>query len=99
MAITVYLHVDRIDEGEASWWAESPDLPGFSAAADSMNELCARVQVAIDDLADEGELATNRVDFKLEETAATSGNPTRVGRSDQAPDLGASRPHARVLVS
>lgn len=34
-------------EGE-SWWAESPDLPGFSAAADSSDELDEMVRDGVD---------------------------------------------------
>lgn len=39
MNVTVVLHDET-----ASWWAESPDVPGFSAAADSPSELVADVR-------------------------------------------------------
>lgn len=32
--ITLVIHKD-----ESTWWADSPDLPGFSAAADSLDAL------------------------------------------------------------
>lgn len=42
------VHLDEAD-GEAVWWAESPDLPGFSAAAPTLAELRERVTGAIGD--------------------------------------------------
>lgn len=98
MAITVHLHLDRTEEDATYWWAEAPRVPGFSAAADSMSELCTRVQLAIDDLAAHGELDTSEVAFVLGETVAMSGNPTKVDRSDQGRDEASMQPHARVLV-
>lgn len=36
------------------WWAESPDLPGFSAAAPTLLELRDTVQAALEEI-DDGE--------------------------------------------
>jgi predicted RNase H-like HicB family nuclease len=40
MDITLLVHVERVPGEQAfAWWAESDELPGFSAAGDSMQEL------------------------------------------------------------
>lgn len=46
--ITIQYHHER--EG---WWAESPDLAGFSAAAGNFNELRRRTFVALDEVIEE----------------------------------------------
>jgi predicted RNase H-like HicB family nuclease len=35
---TLIIHLDNAD-GEVVWWAESPEAPGFTAAASSLVEL------------------------------------------------------------
>ena len=36
-SISIHYHVDR-----GSWWAESPELPGWTAAGDSFDEVRAQ---------------------------------------------------------
>lgn len=47
--IELIIHLEGVD-GEAVWWAESPDVPGFSAAAPSLIELRERAQAALEEL-------------------------------------------------
>jgi predicted RNase H-like HicB family nuclease len=40
MSATLMIHLERADtETGVVWWADSPDLPGFAAAADTLAEL------------------------------------------------------------
>jgi len=41
-AVSMLVHSE-----EGSWWAESPDLPGLSIAADSLPELHALIEPAV----------------------------------------------------
>jgi predicted RNase H-like HicB family nuclease len=41
-AVSVLVH-----SGEGSWWADSPELPGLSIAADSLAELRALIAPAV----------------------------------------------------
>jgi predicted RNase H-like HicB family nuclease len=52
MEITVELHVEPV-EGGVSWWAESEQLPGVSAAGDSLSELREMLAEILDDLSEE----------------------------------------------
>ena len=53
MDVIVRVHLERADEGVV-WWADSPGLPGFYAAADSMKELRDVARVAISEVLIEG---------------------------------------------
>lgn len=49
--ITLVLHME-----DGSWWADSPDLPGFSAADSDLQELRVTARMALRDiLGDRGE--------------------------------------------
>ena len=40
MQVTLVAHFEWVEEaGQATWWADSPDAPGFYAAAPSFGEL------------------------------------------------------------
>ena len=39
MPVRVVLHLEKLDEGGTAWWAESPDLPAFSASDVSLQRL------------------------------------------------------------
>jgi hypothetical protein len=49
MAPTFLVHLERTDDGP-SWWAVSEEVPGFSAAADTLTELRTRIRAALSDL-------------------------------------------------
>jgi len=54
MSVRVVLHLERLPETDKpAWWAESPDVPGFSAAALSLYELRIMAERALRDLATE----------------------------------------------
>lgn len=46
MKATLLIHVEP-SEDEIVWWAESTDLPGFSAAAESLADLRVSARAAI----------------------------------------------------
>jgi predicted RNase H-like HicB family nuclease len=43
------IHLEAV-EGEVVWWADSPDVPGFSAAAPSLVELRERATAALEEI-------------------------------------------------
>ena len=49
MDVTLLLHLELVD-GEHAWWAESDDVPGFTAAAPTLAELRERAHAALHDL-------------------------------------------------
>jgi predicted RNase H-like HicB family nuclease len=50
--IELVIHIEAAD-GEAVWWAESPDVPGFSAAAPTLADLRDRATAALAELRDD----------------------------------------------
>lgn len=49
MEVRVLVYLERADEGWV-WWAEAPDVPGFSAADDSLQTLLIRSELALRDI-------------------------------------------------
>jgi hypothetical protein len=47
--IELVIHIEAAD-GEAVWWAESADVPGFSVAASTLAELRERATAALTEL-------------------------------------------------
>lgn len=43
------IHLESVDD-EVVWWADSPDVPGFSAAAPSLVELRERASAALEEI-------------------------------------------------
>lgn len=58
---TMHFHVESSPEG-AVWWAESPDVQGFTAAAPSLAELRDRCRDALNDIVGSGEFLERLVD-------------------------------------
>lgn len=50
--IELVIHIEAAN-GEAVWWAESPEVPGFSAAAPTLAELRTRATAALAELRDD----------------------------------------------
>lgn len=47
MNVTVHAYLESTGAGESSnWWSESPDVPGFYAAAEHLPELIIRSEAA-----------------------------------------------------
>lgn len=57
MAVNVLIHLEPTDKGELVWWAESPETPGLSAAANSLVELQFLVRQSIVELVGDVEVA------------------------------------------
>jgi hypothetical protein len=58
----VNVHMDPAGDGRIVWWAESPEVPGFSAAADSLIAL----EILVKDAAREWpDLGYGEVSFSL----------------------------------
>ncbi|MBM3695874.1 MAG: hypothetical protein FJW79_08085 [Actinobacteria bacterium] len=80
MLVTLVLHRGQPASGNAVWWSESPELPGFYAARARLTEvLQVSEAAAMDILRDQG-VDTGRVRFRLvlaQEAAASSGIPER----------------------
>lgn len=53
MPVTVLIHAELIEGPKLSWWAESPDVPGFSAAAETLVELRGLTSQTLRDLAED----------------------------------------------
>jgi predicted RNase H-like HicB family nuclease len=49
MTTELIIHLEVAD-GEVVWWAESPDLPGFTAAGSSLSELRELATAAIEEI-------------------------------------------------
>ena len=49
MTTELIIHLEVAD-GDVVWWAESPDLPGFTAAGSSLGELRERAMAAIEEI-------------------------------------------------
>lgn len=48
MNVTMHAYLEPTGTGEtSSWWSESPDVPGFYAAAEHLPELIIRSEVAV----------------------------------------------------
>lgn len=78
--ITIRYHHER--EG---WWADSPDLPGFSAAGRDFNDLRDRTLAALGEIIEGPYLVVeeNRV-YRAHETQSTSNLTDAVSHLDVA---------------
>ena len=45
--IDLVIHLETVNSHRVMWWADSPQVPGFSAAADSLSALRARAKEAL----------------------------------------------------
>jgi predicted RNase H-like HicB family nuclease len=50
MTVHLIIHLEAVD-GAATWWADTDDVPGFYAAADTLEELRERVIAALAEVA------------------------------------------------
>jgi len=73
--MTVLIHLDFTDDGASTWWAEAPDLPGLSAADESLARLrLVCDQVIREILADRGEDADAvDIEYRLVPVPASEG--------------------------
>lgn len=76
MDVRLLVHLERHGDG-ATWWAESPQVPGFSVAADSLTELQILAKWALADILceDGGDVS---VTVELVENEPITSNPTHL---------------------
>jgi len=76
-AVTVFFHFEQ-----ATWWVESPDVPGFSAAADTIEGVRALTAKALDSELGEGTYFVHEVGGVVSRPATAS-----VAAAPQHPSL------------
>lgn len=91
--ILLCVHIEADDEGEIQWWAESSDVPGFSALADSLVELEAQAKIALYDIAEQEGWTVGQVRSCLVPNEPLTGNPAR-GRVTPGDEVPAARAKA-----
>lgn len=74
---TVLVHMEMTDDGVV-WWGETVDVPGFYAAADSLQELMTQTELAIAELRAEGEAPEGELEFRLMGVPEESSNPVMI---------------------
>jgi predicted RNase H-like HicB family nuclease len=100
MKITLLIHLEPAETGKPVWWAESDELPGFTASADSLVELRSVVAEVLTDIGPEAEdgiieIASERlIGARLTQTA--SDVPTVQTEDHQVVE---SRSPVQVLVA
>ena len=65
MDVTLQIHLEPGTDGSPVWWAESEELPGMTASADSLFELRELLAAVVSELADEGAEAITIVGERL----------------------------------
>ena len=75
MDVQLVIHLERADR-DIVWWAETDDVPGFSAAADTLVDMRAHALAALAEIAAEQGETLGRVTERLVgEAAVRSANP------------------------
>lgn len=92
MVVQVVVHLERVPSEGVSWWAESPDLPGFSAAAPALVVLRALCVQTLHEMAEERpELLGAEIEWHLAATPSSSEgvavSPDGEPHSQGAPDF------------
>lgn len=85
MDVHLLIHLERADR-DVVWWAETDDVAGFSAAADSLAEMRARALAALAEIAEEQGHALGRVTEQLVGSAPpVSATPAPTGQVGDRP--------------
>jgi predicted RNase H-like HicB family nuclease len=101
MNITIQIHLEAANN-EAVWWAESDELPGASAAADTLSELRASWELLLKELSEERGEAIEVVSELLVgavEEAAQSSDHVSAKSSDEALLTRPASPTRQVLIA
>lgn len=81
MDVRLQVHLEDGSDGLV-WWGEVPEVPGFSVAADALQDLIARAQWALADVfADDGN-ELGAVAIELVDDGQVTGNPVMSTRND-----------------
>ncbi|MFP3883641.1 MAG: DUF1902 domain-containing protein [Actinomycetota bacterium] len=67
MELQVTIRSAITDSGSFVWWADSPDIPGFSATDESLQSLMLVTEMAIADVAEENGWSNYTIRYELEE--------------------------------
>lgn len=98
MKVRLHIYLERHGDGrEATWWAESPDAPGFYAVADHLQELVIRSGAALHEVLSEGRSEPVEVDlepFLIGEPPATAADEELIDRfvAEHVRDAGRNEP-------
>ena len=93
MNVRVVLHLERLDSGAATWWAESTELPAFAATDASLSRLADLCEEAI-----AAEIGEADIEWSFAEPEIGASGPAQV-ESDGARDRSASEKMQLVLVA
>jgi hypothetical protein len=73
MDVRVLVHLETVPgDQRLAWWAESPDVPGFSALDDDLPSLIVRTNLALEELLEDRQPI---VSFELVSDPPRSDNP------------------------
>lgn len=99
MVIKLLIHLEAVNVRRPVWWAESPDLPGFSATDAALRELLSRSRWVIEEILEErGVKPTELVlAYELVKTTRTE-NPVRASVEGQLPASQAQSDASLALV-
>lgn len=95
MEARVLVYLEPTDQGGGVWCAESPDVPGFYAAEDHLQQLLTRVEFALREIASEENDDDVTVHWELVGGPDTSS--PELAALDQQPDR--DRPVGARVVS
>ena len=87
MSVRLLVHVEKVGDDATPpfvWWAESPDVPGFSAAEDYLPALIESCRRALAELRP-GEDATFRLDVPPSATVTGAGDVSNERQTDLNP--------------
>lgn len=92
MDVRLLVHLEEGDGG-TTWWAESPQVSGFSVAADTLNELQSLAKWALADiLSEDGKDAESlSVTFELVENEPFTTNPAHLLQESEPANSGTGR--------
>jgi hypothetical protein len=65
--VKIRIHLENVMEPSSRlvWWAESDDVPGFSALADDLNELLVRCDISVADILSEAGRPPAELEYEL----------------------------------
>ena len=81
MTVTLIIHEETANHASV-WWAEAPDLPGFSVADETLPGLLSRSRLAIEEILEERGVDPSSLDlgYSLAATSAGSEASLSVGK-------------------
>lgn len=74
MDVEVLVHLEPATN-ELAWWAESPEVPGFTSVAASLQELMDHCEHALTEIFSERQDALTSIQYRLVEDDSGNENP------------------------